>query len=81
VQFSVIDPHHQNAVSYASDNFTGSHPWTSVDADITTGPQTHFLLIRLLRTPSQEFENKITGAVWIADVSLTPSTDGERKSP
>ena len=81
VQFLVVDPHHQNAVNFLSGNFIGSHPWTSVDADVAAGPQTHFLLVRLLRTPSREFENKITGAVWIADVSLTPSTDGERNSP
>lgn len=81
VQLSVTDPHHQNGVNFASGNFTGSHSWTSVDADLTAGPQTHFVLVRLLRAPSRQFENKITGAVWIANVSLSLLTDGERNSP
>jgi hypothetical protein len=81
VQFSLTDPHHQDAVNFASANLIGTHAWTSVDADITAGPQTHFLLVRLRRIPSRQFENRVTGAVWIADVSLTPLADGERTAP
>lgn len=79
MRFSVTDPNHPDALNLLTENFTGSRGWTAMDADLTTGPQTHFLLVRLLRNPSRLFDNKLSGTVWIADVSLVPSspeTDG-----
>jgi tetratricopeptide (TPR) repeat protein len=70
VRVSIVDPNHARAVNVVSDNFTGSHPWTEVDLDLHTGPQTHFLLIRLIRDPSRLFDNKLSGTAWIAGVSL-----------
>ena len=43
LRFQITDPNHNGALNVATENFTGSHPWTSVDADLTTGPATHFL--------------------------------------
>jgi tetratricopeptide (TPR) repeat protein len=73
MRYSITDPNHNGALNVLTDNFTGSHAWTSVDADFTTGPATYFLLVRLFRDPSRLFENKLEGAVWIADISLVPS--------
>jgi len=73
VQFSISDPNHAKAVNVVSDNFTGSHPWTEVDLNVHTGPQTHFLEIQLIRNPSRLFENKLSGTAWIAGVSLEPA--------
>ena len=81
VQFSIIDPNHPSAVNFTSDNFTGSHPWTAIDGNVAAGPQTHFLVLRLVRNPSRMFDNKIAGAVWISDIVLTPATPTERKTP
>jgi tetratricopeptide (TPR) repeat protein len=72
MRFSVTDPNHSGAVNVLTDNLTDSHPWTSVDADLITGPTTHFLLVRLIREPSRLFESKLEGTVWIADISLAP---------
>ena len=44
---------------------------------MVTGPQTHFLVIGLLREPSRLFDNKLSGSVWIADLSLVPAGDDE----
>jgi hypothetical protein len=74
MRLSVTDPNHSGALNALTDNLTDSHPWTSVDADLTTGPATHFLLVRLFREPSRLFENKLEGTVWIADISLTPAS-------
>jgi tetratricopeptide (TPR) repeat protein len=74
IRFQITDPNHVGAPSVVTDNFTGSHPWTSVDADLATGPATHFLLVRMYRDPSRLFENKLEGTVWIADVSMIPSS-------
>ncbi len=74
MRFSLIDPNHANALNVMTTDFTGSHPWTAAEADLSTGPDTHFVLLRLYRSPSRLFENKLEGTVWIADVSLTPMT-------
>ena len=73
VRFSITDPHDSAAVNVNTENLTGSHSWTSVDADVKTGPNTHFVNLQVVRTPSRLFENKLAGSVWIANVSLIPS--------
>jgi tetratricopeptide (TPR) repeat protein len=80
MRFSIVDPRHPNEVNVATENLTGSNPWTAVDAEVTTGSDTHFVIVRLLRPPSRLFENKLSGTVWIADVSLVPSST-EEESP
>jgi len=75
MRFSLVDSNHDDAVNMLTDNFVGSHTWTALDLDLTTSPQTHFLLLRLLRVGSRLFENKLSGTVWIADVSLIPEED------
>ena len=72
-QFLIVDPNHGGAVTVVTENFTGSHDWTAVEADLTAPLQTHFLLVQLVRNPSRLFENKLGGTVWIADIALLPS--------
>jgi tetratricopeptide (TPR) repeat protein len=73
-RFSITDPNHPNALNILTENFTGTRPWTAVEADLSTGPETHFLLVRLVRDPSRLFDNKLSGTAWIADVSLVASS-------
>lgn len=73
VRFLIQDPFHRGAVQVLTENLTGSHPWTAAEADLTTGPETHFLLVILRRMPSRLFDNKLSGVAWIADVSLIPA--------
>jgi len=72
-RFSISDPNHPGAVNVLTENFTGTRGWTAVDADLTTGPDTHFLVLRLTRQPSRLFDNKLGGTVWIAGLSLVPA--------
>jgi tetratricopeptide (TPR) repeat protein len=76
LRFSISDPNHRGAVSVLTENMTGTHGWTPVDADFKTGPATNFIVIRLVRSPSLLFDNKLSGTVWIADVSLTAVNAG-----
>jgi tetratricopeptide (TPR) repeat protein len=80
MRFSIVDPNHDAAVNVLSDNLTGTHPWTAAEMDVTAGPNTHFLLVRLLRAGSRLFDNKLRGKVWIADVSLVPAEFHENLS-
>lgn len=77
LRFIIVDPNHAQEVQGNTVNFTGSHPWTPVRMDVKTGPNTHFLEVRLSRSQSRLFESKLSGTVWIADVSLTPAAESE----
>ena len=81
IRFSITDPNNDGAVEQHTENMTGSHGWTSVELHLTSAPNTHFLLIRVVRDRSRLFDNKLSGLVWIADVSLVPAefkVDGKR---
>ena len=69
----ISDPNHSGGVNVLTDDLTGSHPWTAIDADFAAGPETHFLAVRLVRYPSRLFDNKLSGTVWIANLSLVPA--------
>ncbi len=73
MRFSVFDSKHRNAVDVLTENLTGTHLWTAVELKVTTGPETRILAVRLRRDVSRMFDNKLSGTVWIADVSLIPS--------
>jgi hypothetical protein len=70
MRFSIVDPNHPNAVSVLTENLTGTHAWNALDVDVTTGAETHFLVVRLFRASSRLFDNQLSGTVWIAGVSL-----------
>jgi tetratricopeptide (TPR) repeat protein len=74
MRFAIADPNHAGAVNVVTDSVTGTTPWTQVQADVATGPDTHFLVVRLARYPSRLFDNKLDGTVWIADLSLVPAS-------
>lgn len=71
MRFDVVDMSN-NQVILMTPDLTGTKPWTLMQADLRTGPNTHFLDLRVRRLPSQLFDNKLGGTVWIDDVSLTP---------
>jgi tetratricopeptide (TPR) repeat protein len=81
VRFYVADTSGNGAVRLLTPNTIGTHDWTAVEGDLTTGPDSHVVLIQLRRIPSRLFENKIEGAVWIDDVSLTPPPDCAAPKP
>ena len=80
VRFGITDPHHPTELNVSTGNLTGSNPWAPVDLDVTTAPQTHFLYVFVLRIPSRLFENKLSGTVWIAGVTLTRRDAGPEHS-
>ncbi|MGB8541374.1 MAG: hypothetical protein WCD49_07020 [Candidatus Acidiferrales bacterium] len=77
MRFSIYDPHHHNAVDLQTENLTGTHLWNAAELQVVTGPETHFLVVSLRRDPSRLFDNKLSGTVWIADLSLVPDRSNE----
>jgi len=72
VRFAIYDTFRPAAFQILTSDFTGSRPWSLVEADFVTGPETHLLTIALRRLPSWKFDNKLRGTVWVDDVSLIP---------
>jgi len=70
--FEIVDPRHTSQVQIVTPDVVGTNPWTLVHTDLVTGPQTHLLRITLRRIPSWKFDNKLSGTVWVDDVSLAP---------
>jgi Tfp pilus assembly protein PilF len=81
MQVLISPPNRKSSVNISTENLTGSHDWTPLEADVIAGPDTHFLLVQLIRRPSRLFENKLDGTVWIADVTLVPSNLQNGQSP
>lgn len=72
VSFRIFDPRNPQAVDVATQNRTGTQPWTQQEAEFTTGPETRLVLIAPRRAPSAKLDYKIRGTAWVDDVSLTP---------
>ncbi len=72
LHFELFDPQHERDVYVLTPNIVGTMPWTVLHAKVTTSPNTHFLEVRLVRFPSRLFDNKISGAIWIDDVTMVP---------
>ncbi len=78
VRFEILDLN-DNQVSLMTPDLTGTKQWTLQQTEVATGRNTHFLDVRMRRLPSQLFDNKLSGTVWIDDVSLTPETATDAK--
>jgi Tfp pilus assembly protein PilF len=49
----------------------GSADWHRVEASFLVGPATQAIRMEVLRSPSMQFDNKISGTMWIDDVTLS----------
>jgi len=78
IGFEIVDPRHPTQVQRVTSEITGTNPWTLVEADLVTGPDTHLLKIALRRIPSWKFDNKLGGTVWVDDVALTPISEASQ---
>ncbi len=81
LRFSLSDPYSGGAVGVLTADLTGTQPWTAVEANITTGPTSRVMLIQLRRLPSRLFDNKLSGTVWVDDVSLVPADESSQQTP
>ena len=80
MRFEIVDPKDPQHLDLLTKNETGTLPWTLEQADFTTGPQTHLILVRLARKLSERLDNKLRGTVWIDDVTIVPAGAGNEES-
>lgn len=72
IRFALYDVFHPAALQILTPNLLGDHPWSLVEAELTTNPQTRLLAIVLRRIPTGKFDNKFRGTAWVDDVALIP---------
>jgi tetratricopeptide (TPR) repeat protein len=74
--FEIVDPRHPSQVHIVTPDVIGTNPWTQVQADVVTGPNTSLLKISLRRRPSWKFDSKLSGTVWVDDVVMAQASEG-----
>ena len=80
IRFAISDTFHPTALRVLTPDSVGSGPWSLIETDFDTGPETHLLTIALRRLPSWRFDNKLRGTVWVDDVSLVPVPEDFKES-
>ena len=73
VHFRIFDVRRPAALDVETEDLTGTvSAWTPQDLEFVTGPETRLLVVALSRRPSTKLDNKLSGTVWVDDVSLIP---------
>jgi len=67
-----IEERRSGYVTQATPNLVGTQPWAPSEAEFTTDADTQLVRVVLRRRPSQKLDNKISGTIWVDDVSLVP---------
>lgn len=73
IGFEILDVRRPDRVHVMTPAFNGTNPWTLVESDFVTGPETRVVKVMLRRVPSWKFDNKLGGTVWVDDVALAPN--------
>jgi hypothetical protein len=71
VGVQISDAYDPNKILGSTDPLIGTTPWSEQTFSFQTPPETRLLIVRIVRSPSQKFDNKIAGAFWLSRVSLT----------
>jgi hypothetical protein len=80
VGVQISDGYDPNKILGSTDPLIGTTPWSEQSFSFETPPETHLLIVRIVRSPSQKLDNKIAGAFWLSRVSLT-APPAPRSSP
>jgi hypothetical protein len=81
VRFAIDDLGQPSEAHVLTASLVGTHPWTRVQAEVATGPNSDLLAVSLRRIPSQKFDNKLRGTVWVDDISLAPESGDAAEVP
>lgn len=78
-QFQLESCWNPSEVVAETPGMTGTHPWTAVQTEFRAGATLDCLRVVLRRPPSTLLANKISGTVWVDDVSLKalPGSGGQ----
>ena len=71
VFFHISDMRPAGNTSIETQPSLGTTGWHKIETRFTTSAPTHLMEVHVVRRPSLRFDNKISGTVWIDDMSLT----------
>jgi len=71
VFFRVQDSEDLRRLSAETGQVRGTTPWHAIATTFVASPATQLVEVVVMRRPDWKFDNKINGAVWIDQVSLT----------
>jgi len=71
VGIQISDAYDLNKILGSTEPLIGTTPWSEQSFSFQTPPETHLLIVRIVRSPSQKLDNKIAGAFWLSRVSIT----------
>jgi hypothetical protein len=69
-RFELYDAANPQGLNLATDDIRGTTGWTAEHLHFRTGPETRLLIVRVERPSSASFDNRLSGTVWVDDVSL-----------
>ena len=73
VSVQISDAYDATKILGSTEPLIGTTAWSEQSFSFVTPPETRVLIVRIVRLPSQKFDNKIAGAFWLSRVSLTES--------
>ncbi len=74
IRFHLFDPENPSRLQVTTDDVTGNTDWFLIRQNFTVPEDTHVIEIQVYRSPSQRFENRIKGTIWLDEVSILPRT-------
>ena len=73
VGLQITDAYGAGKIFAATDRLTGTTPWSHEKISFQTAPDTHLVVVSIVRTPSRKFDSKIAGTFWLSRVCLVPN--------
>lgn len=70
-RIEVLDPEAPARLGVSTPGFCGTSPWKLVSLPFQVAPGTNLAMVRMVRSPSQKFDNKIAGSLWVDTLALT----------
>jgi len=72
-RFELTDEANPQRLDILTSDVRETAPWTEVRSSFRTSPETHILIVSVVRPASLSFDDRIGGTVWVDDVSLVPA--------
>ena len=69
--FRLFDPENPSLLDARTGSLNATHDWTLLSVDFAVRPATRLVEVRVARTPSLKFDNKLGGTAWIDALVLT----------
>ncbi|MGB7848301.1 MAG: tetratricopeptide repeat protein [Candidatus Acidiferrum sp.] len=73
-RFQVFDAYDMGKLFVSTENIVGTSDWSVQQVKFKTGASTRLVAVRVVRVPSQKFDNQIMGTVWIDQVRVLPDS-------